>query len=357
MGRIKQTHTLNLNQALLVRVVLVFFLLLVMFVPFNNAKAADLKPRSIIIGSSLASEVTTHEFRFTTITSGSIGSVVFEYCSNLPFFGAPCTAPNGLVVNSASITSQSGITGLSLSPGDSAANKIVLTRSVSVVNPTAVSINLSNITNQSNPNETVFVRISTLASTNGLGTPVDFGPVVYSTADGVGVGGYVPPFLTFCVGVTVELNCSSTNGSLINLGELSERDPSTGTSQFAVATNDPTGYNAYVSGGTMTAGNEIIPALASNAGSSIGTSQFGINLRSNSSPSVGADVTGSGTGVPVTGYNSSNSFRYNDGELIAQSPLPTNYNKFTVSYLVNISEDQAPGVYASSFTYTGIASF
>ncbi len=107
----------------------------------------------------------------------------------------------------------------------------------------------------------------------------------------------------------------------------------------------------------MTSGNEIIPALASNGASIVGQSQFGINLAANSNPSVGATVSGSGDATANSGYGTSNSFRYNDGEMIAASSLPTEYNRFTVSYLVNVSADQSPGIYATSFTYTAIASF
>ncbi len=201
------------------------------------------------------------------------------------------------------------------------------------------------------------MRISTHTANNGSGSPIDLGAVVYTTSIGVGVGGYVPPFLTFCVGITVALDCSSASGSLLDLGELSSTQTKSATSQMSVSTNDPTGYNLFVSGGTMTAGNEVIPALSSSSVSSVGVSQFGINLRANSTPSVGSAVSGVGTCVPTANYNNSNVFRYNDGELVASSPITTDYNRFTVSYIVNVSEDQRPGVYASSFTYTAIASF
>jgi hypothetical protein len=260
-------------------------------------------------------------------------------------------------VSGASISSQIGITGFSISIPDTTTNKLVISRAAAVAGPVTARYIFANVINQSTNNQTVFVRLSTHSSTDGTGSPVDNGSVVYATVEGVGVGGYVPPHLTFCVGVTVALDCTSASGSLLNLGELSETTPRAATSQFAGATNDVTGYNVYVSGGTMTSGNEIIPALSSNASSQPGTSQFGINLRSNNSPVVGADVSGSGTGAAIAAYNIINSFRYNSGELIARSTLPTEYNRFTVSYLVNVSSGQRPGIYASSFTYTAVASF
>jgi hypothetical protein len=333
----------------------------VLFIPFSGyiakVSAANIVTRSVTIGSSVPAELTYHEFDFVTLTNASIGSLVFEYCSNLPFYGAPCTAPAGLDVDSSTLFSQSGITGFSISASETNVNKIVLTRAPSVAAPTSASYRFNNITNQNTNNQSVYVRISTHSSVDGSGAQIDEGAVVYATVDGVGVGGYVPPRLTFCVGLTVALNCSTTNGSLLNMGELSELSASTATSQFAGSTNDPSGYNVYISGGTMTAGNEIIPALTTNSSSVVGSSQFGVNLVSNSNPVVGANVSGTGSGVPVANYNSINSFRYNDGELIASSTLPTNYNRFTVAYMVNVSENQRPGIYASSFTFTAIATF
>lgn len=323
---------------------------------YSHVNAADLVQRSVRIGSSVASEITSHEFRFTTATNASVGSLLFEYCSNLPLYGSPCTAPAGLVVNSSSILTQTGLTGFSLH-GSSNANRLVITRAAAVSAPTIANFVFNNITNPSGVNQTVFVRISTHASTDASGVPIDFGAVVFSTVPGVGVGGFVPPYLTFCVGVTVASDCSSATGDIIALGELSSVNSTTATSQFAVATNDPVGYNAYISGGTMAAGNEVIPNLISGTASAVGTSQFGINLRSNSSPSVGANVSGSGTGNPSSNYGTSNIFRYNSGDQIASSPLPTEFNRFTVSYVVNVSRSQKPGIYASSFNFTAVVAF
>ncbi len=226
----KSLALLNKKLALPIRVVLALFIAIFLLSPLQSSYAADLRPRSISIGSPLVNEVTFHQYSFTTFTSSSIGSVSFEYCSNLPFYNTPCTAPAGLVVNSSSITTQTGITGLSISAPDSSANKLVLARTASVIGSTPVVIRMDNITNQSTVNQSVFVRISTHSSTDGTGTPVDFGAVVYSTASGVGVGGYVPPYLTFCVGVTVSTDCSTTTGSLMQLGELSSSTAKTSTS-------------------------------------------------------------------------------------------------------------------------------
>ncbi len=341
---------------LLAKVVSVFLIAFILLT-FSFTSAAELSSRSVTIGSSLPGAVTNHDFRFNTISGSNVGSIKFDYCSDTPLFGAPCTAPTGLIVNTATILQQSLGNGFTVS-GVSTPSTLIITRNPAISGgPASAIFRFGNITNQTTSSQTVYVRVSTHASMDGTGPEIDKGSVGYSTVPGVGVGGYVPPFLTFCTGVTVALDCSVVNGSILGLGELSENYQSTASSQFSASTNDPTGYNTYVSGGTMTAGNEVIPALTANSPGIAGVSQFGMNLRSNSSPAVGANVSGPGTGVPAVFYNSPNSFRYVNGERIAGSSLPTEFNRFTVSYVVNVSADQAPGVYASSYTYTAVASF
>jgi hypothetical protein len=336
-------------------VVLAVILLFISLVITISVNAADLTNRSVTIGSSVAGATTTHDFRFNTSTNASIGSVVFEYCSNLPIYGAPCTPPTGLNVSGVGIFSQSGLNGFSVS-GLTNANRIVLTRAPIVFAPLLANILFSNAVNQ-NTVSTSYVRISTHSSIDGTGSPIDNGSVVYATSDSVGIGGYVPPFLTFCVGETVQIDCSSTSGSLASFGEFSEFSTNTVTSQFSAATNDDTGYNTFINGQTMTSGNEIINPLAVNSPSIVGNSQFGMNLRANTSPSSGSNVGGSGTGIPAPNYNIPNSYRFVNGELIASSVLPTDFNRYTVTYIVNVSDNQRPGTYSTTLTYTAIASF
>jgi hypothetical protein len=124
-----------------------------------------------------------------------------------------------------------------------------------------------------------------------------------------------------------------------------------------LATNAANGYIIQVYGSTMTSGNNIINALASNAGSHPGSSQFGINLRANSVPPVGGDPTGPGIGQPAAGYNIPNSFRFVPDDIVASSVAPDDWRKYTASYLVNVPSDQPPGVYASTVTYVAAGSF
>ncbi|MBI2285583.1 hypothetical protein HYU82_02060, partial [Candidatus Saccharibacteria bacterium] len=204
---------------------------------------------------------------------------------------------------------------------------------------------------------TEFVRITTYASADGSGSFTDNGTVAFATLSPFSVGANVPPFLQICVAITVAPDCSTTSGDRINLGTLSSNSVKAGTTQFAVGTNSISGYTVFAEGTTMTSGNNTIAALSSPTPSFPGNNQFGVNLRDNSIPNVGSDPFGSGSGTPTAGYNTVNQFKYVSGDAIAQSTLPSDYNRMTVSYIVNISSSQPPGVYASTFTYLATATF
>lgn len=329
------------------------------FLVFYNPsiQAAEFTQRSVRIGTSTISATTSHSYQFTIQSNASVGSISFRYCSNSPLYTQPCSAPTGLNADNAVLTTQLGQLGFSIDAAATTANRVVLTRVAAIASPGAVQYVLSNIINPSTNQTTTFVRISTHSSVDGSGAPIDSGAVAFSTASSVGVGAYVPPFLTLCVGVTVELNCSSTTGSIVDFGLLVPNNAATATSQFAAATNDDTGYKAYMLGTTMTSGNNVIPGLVAPASSLPGTPQFGMNLRENNSPLVGANPSGVGTGIPVAGYNTANQFKFVPNDMIVSSTLPTNFNRFTVSYIVNVGEDQPPGVYSTTLTVLAVAQF
>ncbi len=315
-----------------------------------GVSAAPLEQRSIRVGSSVAAAITTHRFQFRIVNPISLGSIEFEYCTNSPFVGGACTAPTGFSLTNASLTGQTGATGFTIHP-NTTTNKLILGRGpAAVAPPVNATYTIANVNNPSQARQTVFVRISTFASNNGTGARGETGTVVFSTARGLSIGGFVPPYLIFCVANTVNANCTITEGNYLSFGELSPTTTQAVTSQFAVATNDPAGYVTTVSGVTLTSGNNVIPALTSATPSTPGVSQFGINLKANTTPTVGSNPSGVGTGVPQPNYNTTNSFAFNSGNLVI-STLPSDFNVFTVSYIANVSSGQPPGVYSSTITY------
>lgn len=332
--------------------------LLLSVVPFHvNAASVLLTNRSDQISDSAASVTATHLFGFTmTDTTQAVGSISFEFCSNTPIIGDVCTASAGLDVSAAVLTDQTGETGFSIHT-DSTSSRIILTRTPA--NPTGVpsTYQFDDITNPSDPGSH-YVRLQTYASTDATGVDLESGGVVYAILPGLSVSAEVPPYIRFCAGITiVGFDCATANTFFIDLGLLDNNNTSTGSSQFLVATNAASGYSVTLSGTTMVSGNNVIPGMAAPGSSAPGTSQFGINLRSNSNPSVGQNVVGAGTANPRPDYNAPNQFKFQQGDVLVGSPVPNDNRKFTVSYIVNISPNQQPGVYATTISYICLANF
>jgi hypothetical protein len=261
-------------------------------------------------------------------------------------------------VDGAVITAQTGETGFSINAAGTNLNTIVINRaSASTTVSGQSSYKFENIINPSGTGQSFYVRISTHSSLDGTGPATDQGSVVFVLTNDISVSAYVPPRLAFCVGQTLGPNCTSANGFDLNMGSLNDATSAVQTTQLSGSTNISTGYTVYVIGYTLTAGTNVIPAMSTAAASAVGTSQFGLNARANSSPSVGQEPSGGGTLAPVGSYAIPNQFKYNSGDAIAQSPTATDFNTITVSYVANTSASQAPGVYTTTLTYVATSTF
>lgn len=324
---------------------------------FSRAAAAELSPRSIELSDSTTSAAnTTYDVSFTLATPGALGSISIEFCSNSPLQTDPCTAPAGFDASTASLTSQAGATGFSIS-SNSTANDIILTRPSTVSGAVAVSYTFAGITNPSAAGS-FYGRLQTFASSDASGPATDIGGVAMALNAAVRVNATVPPYLLFCTGNTIAaFDCNTASGDYLDLGLLSPAHAVAGTTQLLVATNAQSGYGISVSGSTLVSGNNAIPTGSSPSPSQPGVNQFGLNLRANSNPTVGSNPTGPGTGAPTGGYDTANAFTYHSGDLIASASTSDDFRKYTVTYLVNISPSLPVGVYSSTFTYVATASF
>jgi hypothetical protein len=321
----------------------------------HPAIALSIPERYLKISTSVPSDTATYEFGMTYSNPGAIGSVEFELCQNDPFVATACTVPSGLDLSTASLTAQTGETGFSIHPS-STANKIILTRPSAPVTPQPSSYTFTPVTNPDAVG-TYYVRLRTFASTDASGPDTEKGGMAFSMRSNLSVSTEVPPYLEFCTGTTIAgLSCSGASGFGSDFGELSKVATGTATSQFLVATNAGFGMNVRVYGTTMTSGNDEIPAL-SGAAAVPGISQFGLNLRANTLPAVGEEPAGSGTVSVAPGYNTPNQFRFASSDVVAQSSGTTNFQKFTTSYVVNVSTAQPPGHYAATMTYVCLANF
>jgi hypothetical protein len=87
-----------------------------------------------------------------------------------------------------------------------------------------------------------------------------------------------------------------------------------------------------------------------------------MNLKLNTTPAVGAEVAPSPDGTNLrgqakAGFNTVNNYKFNTAtsDTVAASdfntPGATNSQVYTVSYVVNVTGNQAPGTYTTTLTY------
>jgi hypothetical protein len=278
------------------------------------------------------------------------------FCANTALLDQPCDPPAGFDATNVTLGSALGATGFSLYSG-STANNIILTRPPAPVTANTVGVyDFNQITNPDNPGP-MYARIYTYPSSDASGPYTDAGGLALYYLTSVTVNAEVPPFLIFCLGENITgVDCSSATEAFSDLGNLSPNLTSAAQHQLLVATNAENGYSMWVLGHPMTSGNNELTAMAGEVAQK-GVSQFGINLRANSSPVVGQDPAGPGTGVVTGGYNQVNHFRFNSGDTLATASQPDDFRKYTVSYVVDIPSTQPGGVYSTTLTYVALANF
>jgi len=147
---------------------------------------------------------------------------------------------------------------------------------------------------------------------------------------------------------------------------------------MAASTNAERGYSITVNGATLTSGSNTITAMAAQALGTKGNSEFGMNLRANttttSTPAFGTELSPASNGTALkgqanTGYHTIDQFKFVSGDSVANSsstgtlgtvgaaPGPTNSQVYTASYIVNVSGIQPPGTYTTTLTYICTALF
>jgi hypothetical protein len=141
------------------------------------------------------------------------------------------------------------------------------------------------------------------------------------------------------------------NNGAANFGTFSPSIASTATSSFSIINYTSYGYIVQVSGLAPTNGGHTITSMTSPGSSTPGIEQFGINLVANTAPtSVGSNpVQGIfGVGAAATGYDTPNSYQYNDGDTIATAPKSSGITTYTISYLINVNSRTPGGQYTSN---------
>lgn len=317
--------------------------LMLAYIP-TKVSANPITGRKVVIGSSLASASTTYSFTFTAAQATTIKSVGFAACATA---SGACTPATGFSASSSTLASSSNLgSGGTWTVNTSTSGQLRMMNTGNTGAPSAgITANFASVTNPSATNSTFFMRITTYSNDDWTGA-IDTGTVASSTAGQITVAAAVDETLTFTL-------ASAT----VDLGTLSKVSTGTGTSTMTVGTNANTGYSVSYSGVTLTSGSNTITAMAGGA-SAMNSKQFGINLKVNATPSVGSNVTGTGSGTASTGYDIADSFKFNvAGDVVASAAASSNDNIFTTSYIANIDSSTAPGAYTTVLTYVATANF
>lgn len=354
----KLTHVIKTKLTLVRAIVLALALIGLPIAAENPVAAAQITNRKITLGNSAPSPTTTsYTFNFTVPTTGTIiKSASFTACTTASGVCSPVAGFSNTGVTLAQPVNLGNASGWTVD--NTTAGSLRLNNSGNASLPTGnQTIIFNGVMNPSATNTTFYLRMVTYSDATYT-TPVDSGVVVASTATQVQVSLAVDEALTFCTGTSITgTNCATAAGITVNLGTGSTTNTATGTSIIAASTNGSSGYSITVSGTTLTSGSYTITALGSGAASAVGTSQFGLNLVSNTTPAVGSAVSGSGTATAAPNYATANTFRYGTGESVASVTGAANANTFTVSYIANINGLTPAGNYTTNLTYVATPNF
>lgn len=338
----------------------------------GTAYASQITSRSLTLqagttdGGSKPGGNVNHLFSFTLPTAGNVGSIKFTYCMTA---SGACTMPTGLVTTAATMGTQTGATGFTLVNTTNGAPYLTRT-AASITANTAVTAQLLGVTNPTTTNQTFFVRIASYASTDTTGGTTDTGTVTASTATQIQLDGTMPESLVFCAARAISTttgvpDCATATDGTVSFNQLfSSTDTATATSMLAASTNAGAGYSITVNGPTLTSGSNTVAAMPAAAAGVHGVSQFGLNLRANttttSTPAVGTEVApvANGTnyrGQAATNYNTVDNFKFASGDSVAKSDNGgaggTDAQIFNVAYIVNVPGSQPAGTYTTTLTY------
>lgn len=318
--------------------------------------AMRLQERSLYINSSEAGATTFYRVSFRYMSPDPVGSVELLFCNDpIPYH--PCVIPDGLDVAGAVLTDQTGETGFSVS--SISTNRIILSRTAQSPSDNKSAYTFDNIINPKDYEHAFSIRMKTLASTDASGPQIDFGSIRGQITEGVEIATQVPPMLIFCYAEQVSDNCTFTNKiHYEDLGQLSAESTLFSQSQLAVGTNATGGFAVTANGPSMTAGTSVIAPLNKPSPSRRGVNQFGINLVANSEPAIGTDPEGEWANAVVSDdYDNPDMYKFKSGDVIAYSPNVSLMKKFTVSYIVNASDDLRAGVYTTTINYIATGRF
>lgn len=335
-------------------VVVIFLAFVWLFVsPSNKVYAGVIMDRNLTLSSTNAGAINVdYSFSFDVPSSTTIKSFKAEICTTA---SGICTTPTGFNGSSANlIGNPSGFGDASGWTDESVAGSLRIKNNANASSPGATqAVAFGGVTNPSSMATSFFVRVYTY-SDDTYATLIDEGSVVSPVGEDTILNVNIDEVMSFCI--YTGINCAS-GGYLVALGTPSISSTAYGTSKMDVATNAGSGFNITVLGNTLTSTTDTIASLGLQTASSVGSSQFGINLVDNVNPDIGSFRAGDANASPTADYDDIDLFKFVSGEAIASASQPTNTSTFTISYIANVAPDTDAGSYATTLTYNCTATF
>jgi hypothetical protein len=167
----------------------------------------------------------------------------------------------------------------------------------------------------------------------------------------------------------------SIDTALVDLGTLDSASTKTGAASFHVRTYVNSGYTVQTisqpPSTTSGALNHTLIAKTTLGAPSVGTEEFGINLKANTVPvTFGANPSpqpnGSfANGQAASGYDTADQFQYNPGDIIACSGVSApcssgsgwGLTNYTISYIANITSVTPAGSYSMVHDLVAVATY
>lgn len=325
---------------------------------FSDPASAAIRmtQRSLYMNSVEPSATTWYKVSFNYMSATPVGSVDMQFCID-PIPHHECVKPAGLDVSQAVLSEQTGETGFVI--GQQTENRIVLTRTATTPVISHSSYKFDNIVNPNYVGAAFSIRLKTHTSTDATGPEIDFGSVRGQIPDGIIIETQVPPMLIFCVAQQVEYNCENSNKTYYtDMGIMDPNSTLFAQSEMAIGTNASQGFSITVNGIPPSAGTHSIGGLSEPTASLAGTNQFGLNLVDNTYPDIGAEPEWDwDNAMPAPDYSLPDQFKFQSGDVVASAPNVSLMRKFTVSYILNSSEDVHPGIYTTTISYIASGRF
>lgn len=158
----------------------------------------------------------------------------------------------------------------------------------------------------------------------------------------------------------------AVSGGTYDLGTLDAAVTHGAQATFTIRNYLSSGYVVRLAGAlpqmTSGANSHTLAAMSTATTSNVGSEQFGVNLRANTSPSIGADVqqlpdSSFGFGAPASGYSTVNNFKYVDNDVIASSPKSSGTTLYTLAMIANIATSTPAGAYTGHLSVIVIPTF